>query len=176
VALKTFFVAIATRSLVKVGKNLMNFPKFGLAFGMMSALFNLTLCIAERFKDKVALKPKTFKTVAFLIAGFISSLPINLVSKQEQNLLRLFFYPLAWRCFYDKLKELGIVPKVKHASVLFYMIHALHIGYTYTYEKQSIGSLNGAIDSYTQFSRHSNRIFWNISTASRISMNERALA
>lgn len=102
-ALKTFFVAIATRNLTKVFRNLLNFPKFGLAFGLMSALFHVALCISERLKDKVGLSPKTFKTVAIVVAGFMSSLPINMVTKQEQNLLRLFFYPLAWRCLFGKL-------------------------------------------------------------------------
>ena len=64
----------------------------------------------------------TEKTMCML-AAFISGLFLSFqVQKGEKNLLKLLFYPLAFRCLCDKLLDIGFVSKFKHGDILVYMV------------------------------------------------------
>ena len=79
----------------------------------------------------------TEKSASFL-AAFLCVLPIALGLEQgEMNLVKLIFYPLAWRCLCDKMLEVGLIPKFWGGEVFGYMIACCLIPYTYTLEKSS---------------------------------------
>lgn len=78
IALKAFFVFVATRNPVKVLNNMLkNAPKFACAFGLMSVLYRCVMCLLERIKDKVPVSKKVFRLMTLFFAGAIASLPIN---------------------------------------------------------------------------------------------------
>ena len=75
---------------------------------------------------------------ASFIAGLISAIPLAFgFDAKEQNLLKLFIYPLALRCFGDKMLELGYLPTLPYGSILSYMAVNSVITYGYTVESHS---------------------------------------
>ena len=121
----------------------------------MSAVFHFCICIFERIKERIPLSPELAKFCVLFISGAISSLPMSLLNSTEQNLLKLFFFPLAFRCFFDKMLELGFMPRLKGGDIISYVLASSVIGYVWTYEKYSDSlSMSKAVDMYTQFSRN----------------------
>ena len=74
-----------------------------------------------------------------MVAAWFASLPMSLIMNQsEQNILKLFFFPLACRCFVDKMLEIKVLPTFKkHGDILGYLICAGCIGVMQITEKYS---------------------------------------
>lgn len=70
------------------------------------------------------------RPLAYLIAGMFSSLPMAyIMNAKEQNIMKLFFFPLATRCFVDKMLQTGYLPEMKrHGDIVGYLIAASVIG------------------------------------------------
>ena len=100
-------------------------PKFGVTLGVTAAFYHSMICLLKRtnklFKDRqyLNLTKKSMCTLAAFMSGIFLS--ANLANG-EKNLLKLLFYPLAFRCLSDKLLEIGLVPKFKHGDIIMYMI------------------------------------------------------
>lgn len=141
-------------------------PKFGFVLGLMSALFHASMCLLERIKHKIPLNKRTIKFFMLFISGAISSLPMSLMAEaQEQNLMKLFFFPLAFRCLFDKLFESGVIPTFKHGDILSYVLVNSLVSYVWTYEKYSNSpSLSKSIDQYTRVKQLEKRFFHNMTT------------
>jgi len=123
---------VSSRDLLKVKKEMTkSIPRFGLAIGLMSGVFQLAMCLLNKMKRKY----KNFfnwlkKPIANLIAGLLSGLPMALImTSKEQNIMKLFFFPLACRCFVDTLLKRGYIPKMqRHGDILSYVIISSVIG------------------------------------------------
>ena len=89
-------------------------------------MFHLLLCIMKQLRrrkkgqrwflnmsDEMACMIAAFGSGTVLAAG---------LQPGEMNLLKLFFIPLAWRCFCDKMMDIGLIPRFKHGDILVYMI------------------------------------------------------
>jgi hypothetical protein len=144
-------------------------PLFGLCIGLMSISFHLTMCILRRMGNARSQKRndqgkdsdgKAYaigsvginqKQAAF-IAGLISALPLAIgLDDKEQNLLKLFIFPLAIRCICDKMFEIGWLPKVKYGSIIGYMLASTIISYGFTIERHSQpASMYRMVDSYAK--------------------------
>ena len=100
---------------------------------------------------------------ASFIAGLISAIPLAYgLDAKEQNLLKLFVYPLACRCVCDKLLEKGYLPTLPGGSILSYMAVNSVITYGYTVERHSQPkSMYRMIDTYARLSDVENR-FMNV--------------
>ena len=78
----------------------------------------------------------------------ISALPILGLRNNEQVLLKLLFFPVAWRCFWQKIVNKRIVPRVeRHGEILAYMTFSFIIGYCVCAEAYS-SPLNKIIYHY----------------------------
>ena len=72
------------------------------------------------------------------MAAFFSSIALVIgLQPGEISLLKLLFYPLAFRCLCHKVLEIGLVKERKHGDILVYMIVAFFCGYTYSIEMGS---------------------------------------
>ena len=61
----------------------------------------------------------------------VSVIPLFLgLNEKEKNLMKLFFFPLAFRCFSNKTIEIGLVPRPRHGDILAYGIFAFLIPFT----------------------------------------------
>lgn len=68
-----------------------------------------------------------------IIAAVISIVPLLTgLQPNEQNLLKLIFYPLAFRCLFDKIVEKGWITPFKHGDILAYVLANICVGFTYT--------------------------------------------
>jgi hypothetical protein len=68
-----------------------------------------------------------------MIAAIASVVPILTgLQPNEQNLIKLIFYPLAFRCLFDKIVELGWITPFKHGDILAYVLANICVGFTYT--------------------------------------------
>ena len=123
---------MSTRNLLKVKKELTkSIPRFGLAIGLMSGVFQLVMCLLHKLKRKHNKLLNWLKRpIAYLIAGLLSGLPMALImNAKEQNIMKLFFFPLASRCVVDKLLERGYLPTMqRHGDIVGYAIVAGVIG------------------------------------------------
>ena len=107
--------------------------------------------------------------MACLIAAFTSVLPLAVgLQPGEQNLLKLLFFPLAFRCLCDKLMETGLVPKFKHGDILFYMLCGVFCSYTYMIEHSSCpGGMYRMVDNYAKLDLTESRTWRLASTKTR---------
>ena len=56
---------------------------------------------------------------AALVSGLFLS---SQLQNGEKNLMKLLFYPLAFRCLCDKILDVGLVSQIRHGDILVYMI------------------------------------------------------
>ena len=99
--------------------------------------------------------------MASLIAAFISTLPLVVgLQPGELNLLKLLFFPLAFRCLSDKLMEIGLVPQFKHGDIFFYMLCGVFCSYSYMVEHSSCPSgIYKMVDNYAKMTPFENRTY-----------------
>ena len=100
-------------------------PKFGVTLGVTAAVYHLIICLLKRL-NKLS-KDRRYRDITkrsmCTFAAFISGLFLSAnLANGEKNLLKLLFYPLAFRCLSDKLLDIGLVPKFKHGDIAVYMI------------------------------------------------------
>ena len=159
----------------------------------MSAIYHITMCILRRLgkrrlhrllaKGTPSNQDKQYslfsiglnqKQASFL-AGALSALPLAFgFNAQEQNLLKLFIYPLAYRCVCDKLFELGWLPQVKYGSVISYMMVSSVITYGFTVERHSQPpSMYRMVDSYARLNDVENRFLNAFKTLIRVQITEK---
>ena len=80
--------------------------------------------------DSKSFRKLTTQMKAF-IAAMISVIPLFIgLQDKEKNLMKLFFFPLAFRCLSNKTIEIGLVPRPKHGDILAYGIFAYLIGFS----------------------------------------------
>ena len=109
-------------------------PRFGLVFGTSAAIYHMMLCL--NFRGKFL---KTRKRLALLIAGMVSSIPFIIgLKKDEMVLIKLFFFPLLWRCFAALFIESKVIPvPKKHGDIMTYVVLSSIIGFCMMYEGYS---------------------------------------
>ena len=84
--------------------------RFGGTLGAVSALFHLLLCLIERLTKDTDWTEHQKKRISFFVAGFASSIPLAVgLQPGELSLLKLLFFPLAYRCLCNKSLEIGLV-------------------------------------------------------------------
>ena len=139
--IKVILLLVSTRNLVKVKRELTkSIPRFGLAIGLMSGIFQLALCLLHKLKRKFKkMLDWLQRPTAYLLAGLLSGLPMAyIMNPKEQNIMKLFFFPLASRCVVDKLLEKGYLPTMqRHGDIVGYAIVAGVIGAVQITEKYS---------------------------------------
>ena len=139
--IKFLLELLSTRSFTKAIEKLrFDVPRFGAVFGSMAAIFHLTLCFFRRLGKRQGRKwpNKMSERSASLLAAIICTLPIAIgLRKSEMSLIKLIFFPLAWRCLCDTLIEIGLLPHFKHGEILGYMISSCLIPYSYMLERYS---------------------------------------
>ena len=75
---------------------------------------------------------------ASLLAAIVCVLPLALgLHKSEKNLVKLMFFPLAFRCLCNLLMEVGLIPTFKHGDILGYMLSCYAVVYSYVLERNS---------------------------------------
>ena len=97
--------------------------------------FHATMCLLRRLGRK---KKKQFafglsnRQAAFM-AAVMSVIPIVAgMEQKEQNLFKLLFFPLAFRCGFDALLKAGYMPRLsRHGDILAYMIVCFFISHNF---------------------------------------------
>ena len=115
-------------------------PRFGAIFGSAAAIFHLALCFLRRWgKRQARTWPKGLtEKSACLLAALVCVLPIGLgLHNNEKNLVKLIFFPLAFRCLTNMLIEMGLLPTGKHGDILGYMLSCYAVVYSYVQERHS---------------------------------------
>jgi hypothetical protein len=85
----------------------------------------------------------------------------------------LIFYPLAFRCLFDKIVEKGWITPFKHGDILAYVLANICVGFTYTQERQSCPpSLFSMVEIYSQMGAPEFRLQANMKTAWRAKLAE----
>ena len=99
--------------------------------------------------------------MACLLAAFISTMPLVIgLQSGEQNLLKLLFFPLAFRCLCNKIMEIGLVSQFKHGDIVFYMLCGVFCSYTYMIEHDSCpNGIYRMVDGYAKMSRFEKRTY-----------------
>ena len=138
--LKFLFELISTRSVTKALRCMRwEVPRFGAIFGSAAALFHLALCFFRRWgKSQARVWPKglTERSASFL-AALVCVLPLVGLQKNESNIVKLIFFPLAFRCLCNTLIEVGLIPAFKHGDILGYMIGSFVVPFAYQLERIS---------------------------------------
>ena len=132
-AIRLLLVALTTRNFAKVWNALQtDAPRFGAAIGAATALFHIIVCLLKRLEknlDKKSYRKLSSRMKAF-IAAMVSVIPMYIgLQEKEKNLMKLFFFPLAFRCLSNKTIEIGLVPRPNHGDILAYGIFAYLIGF-----------------------------------------------
>ena len=139
--IKFVFALLSTRSIAKTIEQLRyDVPRFGVTFGLAAALFHLAICLLRRLGKRSGTKwPLKMSDVqAYFVAAFACSFPIVFgLQKNELSLVKLVFFPLAFRCITDKLLEAGILPKFVGGDILGYMLVCCFCPYSYMLEYHS---------------------------------------
>ena len=142
-------------------------PRVGLVLGSVSATFYILMCMHRRGKF---LKSK--RGQAIFLAAMISAIPLMGLRKNEQSLLKLLIYPVAWRCFCTTLLENQIIPTInRHGDILAYVALSSVIGYCMVFEAWS-SPMNKAVTTYAQFDGSILKYMQAVKTTLRISVNE----
>ena len=91
--------AVSKRSLTKILEAFTSIaPRFGVAVGLASVAFNLTMCLLRRLRNRG--KIKISKPLCALLSGLAFAMPLAYgLDKTELQILKLLLYPLAFRCF-----------------------------------------------------------------------------
>ena len=170
--IKFLFVLISKRSFAKALETMrFDVPRFGAIFGSVAAIFHLTLCFLRRSGKRSGQKwpAKMTDKMASFLAAFLCTLPMVLgLDSTETTLVKLVFYPLAWRCFYSKLIEVGLLPTFKHGDVLGYMLACFLVPYTYTMEPRSCSPpIHKMVLHYSRDPRWENRVYDIVKTGVR---------
>ena len=64
------------------------------------------------------------------IAAMVSVIPLYFgLQDKEKNLMKLFFFPLAFRCLSNKTIEIGLIPRPNHGDILAYGIFVWFMGF-----------------------------------------------
>ncbi len=172
--IKILLLLVSTRNLAKVNKELgKSIPRYGLAVGLISGVFQLVLCLMHQIKKRVRTELIN-KQTAYLIAGLLSGVPMGLImNNKEQNIMKLFFFPLACRCFVNKLLENGTIPTLKkHGDILGYVIVASVIGAVQITEKYSSSpTMYGMVQQYNQLTHSELKLFHAGTLKNRIGIN-----
>lgn len=118
-------------------------PRFGLIIGSVSGIFYILMCLQHRAKIL-----KNRRGQAIFLAAMISSLPMMGLRKNEQGLVKLLFFPIAWRCFCQILLTKRIIPSFsRHGDIFTYMCLSWIIGWCMIFEGYS-SPLNKAVAHY----------------------------
>ena len=92
------------------------------------------------------------------------------------NLVKLIFYPLAWRCLCDKAVDVGLLPKFWGGEVLGYMICCWCIPYTYTLEKRAcVPAVHKLVLNYSRDPYLENRLYHHVMAANYKGIYEKYL-
>ena len=138
-------------------------PRFGLIIGSVSFLFYLLMCFHHRGKFL-----KNRRGQAIFVAAMISALPIIGLKKNELGLVKLLFFPVAWRCFCQIMLKKKIVPSIsRHGDILTYMALSWIIGMCMVFEAYS-SPLNKAVSTYATFTPVFMRYMQTFKTMNRI--------
>lgn len=128
--------------------------RFGLTIGLTAMTFHAVICLLRRLGKKkgVRFAYNISRKLAIIIAAVASAVPMFFgLMPNEQNLIKLIFYPLAFRCVFDKTVESGWIVPFKHGDILAYVVASIFVAFTYTQERQSCPpSLFSMIEIYSQ--------------------------
>lgn len=171
-AIKFLLELALKRSFSKIFKQSMkDILRFGITTGSTATVFHGVLCILRRIGKKKGLRYALdiSRRMAIIIASLFSSLPLLYgLQDNELNLLKLIFYPLAFRCVFDKAVELGWVTPFKHGDIIAYVCFNVWVAFTYTQERQSCPpSLYKMIEIYSQMKVPEFRMYSTMKTAWR---------
>ena len=115
-------------------------PRFAFTFGATAAVFHLILCVFRRlgkYRGRKWFARMTDKAVC-LIAAFIATIPLAIgLEARELNVLKMLFFPMAFRCICDMLLAKKIVPKFVFGDVLAYMCATYFMTYCGNFETHS---------------------------------------
>jgi hypothetical protein len=156
--IKTLLELAMKRSPIKVWRHSRSeIVRFGLTIGITAVTFHAVLCLLRRIGKSrgVRFALNMGRKLAMIIAAMVASLPLLYgLQAGELNLLKLIFYPLAFRCFVDKMIELGWLKTFKHGDILAYVLVNLFVAFTYTQERQSCPpSLFNMVEVYSQMGK-----------------------
>ena len=82
------------------------------------------------------------------------------LKSDEMKIVKLLFYPLAYRCICDKALEIGLVSPFKHGDIMFYMVSTTLWGYSYMLENRAGSSVYNIVDGYTSFDYYWKRNYY----------------
>lgn len=173
--IKCILVLAGSRSVSKVLAEITtNIPRFGLAIALMSGLFHLVMCGLHKLKVRFQKLHWLQKPHAHALAAVVGSLPLSfLMSTGEQNIMKLFFFPLACRCFVDQMVQRGILPRIeRHGDILGYLVCASVIGLMIVSEKFSNSpSMHRMVHLYMRWTPGESRSFGVLDLYNRSTMN-----
>jgi hypothetical protein len=126
--------------------------RFGTVLGLTALTFSSVMCFLRRVGkwqgNQFAFRINSRQ--AYVIAAMIASLAMSHgLPENGQNLLKLVFYPLASRCFFNKLFELGYLKSFPGGDILAYLISSWLVTFTYTMERHGLpNALHKMVDTW----------------------------
>lgn len=139
-------------------------PRFGAIVGITSALFNLIICFLRRKGVEHGhqfYKNMSAKTCASLAAA-ISVVPLYFgLQTKELTLLTTLFYPLALRCFSDKLIQERFLPNWgRKGEFLAYILITFRMIQTFMFEDMSsTKAFTNMVNFYCQWNGVESRVY-----------------
>lgn len=125
--LKRSFGKVLRSSLHEIGR-------FGLVTALTATTFHSVLCLLRRLGKSNGHKYvfNLGRRIAIVLAAMASSVPLYVgLQPNEQNLIKLIFFPLAFRCVVATLTDCGF-KQPKHAEIYAYFVIAWFTGWAYT--------------------------------------------
>ena len=101
------------------------------------------------------------------VSGFLSAVSIYFImNKKEQSLIKLLLFPLAFRCLFEKILQMGLLPNWGGpGAVLSYVIFNFVFALNFVLELYSLEpAMNRMVTSYT-------KLRWDEARAFRIAMS-----
>lgn len=127
-AIKRSFIKIAQQSKPEI-------LRFGITTGATATIFHAVLCFLRRMGKRKGFRYalNMSRRLAIILASLFSAMPLLCgLQANELNLIKLIFYPLAFRCIFDKAIEQGWVVPFKHGDILAYVMMNVFVAFTYT--------------------------------------------
>ena len=99
-------------------------------------------------------------------AAFASAIPaVSGLTAKEQQLIKLFIFPLVFRCLCNSALDKKILPTLKHGNIWGYVAVCFVYGYCYGTEWYSnVPAMQKMIDNWGHFgiSEKMEHVAWNI--------------
>ena len=118
------------RNLIKILQTHTNITRFGLVWGLFSAIYKISKLAIKKLNLKLTNQQANF------ISGMLCTSAFMFATKAEIKMIKLLVFPRVIECIYHILCDKGYCVRFKHGDILAYAFQVSFITYCFIFEQQ----------------------------------------